>query len=308
MRPILIFFPVPSLPSPSIRSHSTTLVLYCVRTVFRVRVHADISVLSGSGHYLEFRMSGLNMSGQHVSSDMSAPAPSGYASSTSTLSPSPQTKQTNCGSDPTSLRVGSMYEFGNVSISGHSCGMLLTLVVKVPPNELMAARRGSIPPCVVVPSPVGTPDHSSHPHDHGMYAANIAGGMKYPAQAWNSGSGGYVPQQPRFSSHDTRSFIPDGTTSGAYPQAQHHHPVPQQRQQSHPMTPELVYPADDGSYPFSDPTSVSAPIPTALSLHGMPNRGYVVGPTPPHSAPPHVGEYPGGGPYHGQEAWGVHGT
>ena len=144
-----------------------------------------------------------------------------------------------------------------------------------------------------------------------MYAANMGGEMKYPLHGWNSGSGGYVPQQPRFSSHDTRSFVPDGTitapSSGAYSQAQHHHPPSQQRQhQSHPITPtELVYPHDNGSYSLSGPVSVSVPGTGVMSLHDMPSRGWV--PTPPHSAPPHVGEFPGG-PYHEQEAWGVHGT
>jgi len=279
-------------------------------------VFARIS--SGSGHYLELHMSGLNMTGQHAGSDMSTPAPSGYASSTSTLSPndSPQTKDANPGSIPTSLRVEPMFEFGNVSTSRHSYGVFLTSVIKVPANEMGAARRGSIPPCVA-PSPVGTPDHSSHPHGRGMYAANMGGEMKYPLHGWNSGPGGYVPQQPRFSSHDTRSFVPDGTitapASGAYPQAQHHHPPSQQRQhQSYPIPPtELVYPHGNGSYSLSGPVSVSVPVPPGtgiMSLHEIPSRGYVVGvPTPPHSAPPHVGEFPGG-PYHEQEAWGVHGT
>ncbi|KAL4074227.1 hypothetical protein J3A83DRAFT_2701344 [Scleroderma citrinum] len=153
---------------------------------------------SGSGHYLELRMSGLNMSGQHVSGDMSTSAPSGYASSTSTLSPndSPQTEEPNPGSSLNPFRVGSMYEFGNV-----------------PPNEIVATRRGSIPPCVVVPSPVGTPDHSLHSHGHGMYTTNGGVEMKYAVQGWSSGPGGYVPQHPHFSSHHTRSFVPDGATT-----------------------------------------------------------------------------------------------
>ncbi|KAG6335309.1 hypothetical protein ID866_3772, partial [Astraeus odoratus] len=258
-----------------------------------------VRVRSGSGYFLEMRMNGLNVNGQRVGASTGpTPVSSGYTSPTSTLSPndSPQTQGPTSESGPAPSRGESMHKFG-----------------RVPSNEVIAARRGSIPPCVATPAPIAPPN-PHFPHGSGVYISSEGEEAKYPVQVWSADPSGYAsqPQQSQHQhfSHDTNTFLSTSTpTSEPHPHCHPQHSMSHPHQyRSYTHSPTESYP-EGGSTPYTVSESVSIPTPpeaSAMAMHGMASRGYVVGMSiPPHSTPAHVAEYQNGDAYHGQEGWGV---